>query len=329
MTTSVKSLTDLIVIGAGPAGLSCAIEAMKSGLTAKLLEKGSVVDSIRRFPVNMVWFSTPELLEIGGVPFVIPTLRPSRSDAVKYYQHVTRHFGLDVRQYEQVVSARKTPAGFQAKTEKGMIHEARFLVVATGYFDNPNRLGVPGEDLPHVRHYYDEAYAHIDRNVVVVGGRNSAAEAALDLFRNGARVTLIHRGEKLSDGIKYWILPDLENRIKAGEIAARFSTIVETIRENSVLVDGREGKIEIPADALYVLVGFHPDPAFLSSMGIQVDADTLAPLHSPDTLETTVPGLFVAGSVVAGKYNNKVFVENGRLHGRIIVDSLLKRKGNS
>jgi bacillithiol disulfide reductase len=182
---------------------------------------------------------------------------------------------------------------------------------------------VPGEDLPHVRHYYDEAYAYIDRNVVVVGGRNSAAEAALDLFRNGARVTLIHRGEKLSDGIKYWILPDLENRIKAGEIAARFSTVVETIREDSVLVDGRQGKIEIPADALYVLVGFHPDPAFLSSMGIQVDAETLAPLHSADTLETTVPGLFVAGSVVAGKYNNRVFVENGRLHGRIIVDSLL------
>ncbi len=295
----------------------------------KILEKGSVVDSIRRFPQNMIWFSTPELLEIGGVPFVIPTLRPSRSDAVKYYQRVTRYFGLDVRQYDPVVSARKTPAGFLVKTDKGMTHESRFLAVATGYYDNPNRLGAPGEDLPHVRHHYDEPYAHFGRNVVIVGGRNSAAEAALDLFRNGARVTLVHRGEKLSEGIKYWILPDLENRIKAGEIAASFCAVVETIRENSLLVGGSKGKTEIPADAVYVLIGFHPDPTFLSSMGVQVDPDSLAPLHSPDTLETTVPGLFVAGSVVAGKYNNRIFVENGRLHGRIIVDSLLKGKGNS
>ncbi len=316
-------------MGAGPAGLSCAIEAKKSGLTVRILEKGSVVDSIRRFPLAMVWFSTPELLEIGGVPFVIPTLRPSRLDAIKYYQRVTRHFRLDVRPNNPVVSARTTPAGFQVRTENGMTYESRYLVIATGYYDNPNRLGVPGEDLPHVRHYYDEAYAHFGRDVVVVGGRNSAAEAALDLFRNGARVTLIHRGEKLSEGIKYWILPDLENRIKAGEIKASFCTVVERIREDSILAGGKSGKTEIPADSVYVLIGFHPDPTFLSSMGVQVDADTLAPLHSPDTLETAVPGLFVAGSVVAGKHNNKVFVENGRVHGSIIVDTLLKMKGNS
>ncbi len=315
----------MIVVGAGPAGLSCAIEARKSGLTVRVLEKGNVVDAIRRFPLNMVWFSTPELLEIGGVPFVIPSVRPTRTDAVRYYHRVSRQFGLDVRPFDAVAGVSKTPAGFRVLTAKGRIHEARFLVVATGYFDHPNHLGATGEDLPHVRHYYDEPFAHFGRNVVVVGGRNSAAEAALDLYRNGARVTLVHRGEKLSEGIKYWILPDLENRLKAGEIAARFSAVVKEIREDDVLVGQRGGVTVIPADAVYVLLGFHPDPEFLTSLGIDVDPNTLAPVHTPETLETRVPGLFVAGSVVAGKNNNRVFVENGRLHGRTIVDVVLRR----
>ncbi len=318
---------DLIVVGAGPAGLSCAIEAKKSGLSARILEKGNIVESVCRFPLNMVWFSTPELLEIGGLPFVIPTVRPTRTDAVRYYHRVARHFGLDVRPYDAVVGVRRRAAGFSVETEKGEVHEGRFLVVATGYFDHPNQLGVPGEDLPHVRHYYDEPYAHFGRNVVVIGGRNSAVEAALDLFRNGARVTLVHRGERLSQGIKYWILPDIENRIKSGEISARFSAVVEGIRADGVLVRPREGREMISADAVYVLVGFHPDPGFLTSLGIGVDPETLAPLHAPDTLETGVKGLFVAGSVVAGKHNNEIFVENGRLHGRIIVDTLLRNMG--
>lgn len=318
---------DLIIVGAGPAGLSCAIEAGKSGLTTRILEKGSVVEAIRRFPTNLVWFSTPELLEIGEVPFVIPTIRPTRSDTVRYYQRVTRHFGLDVRPFDAVTGAERTPSGFRVVTEKGVVHEARYLIVATGYFDNPNRLGVPGEDLPHVRHYYDEPYAHFGQSVVVVGGRNSAAEASLDLFRNGARVTLVHRGERLSEGVKYWVQPDIENRIKSGEITARFSTVVESIQKDSVAMRGSEGKTTIPAGAVYILTGFHPDPGFLASLGIDTDPETLAPLHSLETLETLVPGLFVAGSVVAGKFNNRIFVENGRLHGRVIVDTVLGRKG--
>jgi len=316
---------DLIVVGSGPAGLACAIEARKSGLTVRVLDKGSVVDAIRHFPPNMVWFSTPELLEIGNIPFVITLLRPTRVDTIKYYQRVVRHFDLDVRTFDAVVQLQRTAGGFRVVTEKGVVHEARFVVIATGYFGNPNHLNVRGEDLPHVRHFYGEPYAHFGRDVVIVGGRNSAAEAALELYRNGARVTLVHRGEKLSEGVKYWILPDIENRIRAGEIAARFSSVVEEIRGDGVVVRGAVGKTVIPADAVFVLIGFHPDPEFLTALGINVAPDTLVPVHTAETLETNVPGLFVAGSVVAGKNNNMIFVENGRLHGRVIVDAILRR----
>jgi thioredoxin reductase (NADPH) len=322
-------VTDLVVIGAGPAGLSCAIEGRKSGLSVRVLEKGSVVDAIRRFPPNMVWFSTPELLEIGGVPFVIPTHRPTRLDTIKYYQRVARHFELDVRPFDAVVGLGPTAAGFRVVTEKGHVHEARFVVVATGYFDHPNFLNVPGEELPHVRHHYDEPFAYFARDVVVVGGRNSAVEAALDLYRNGARVTLIHRGKRLSEGVKYWILPDIENRITAGEITARFCSVVEEIRRDGIMVRGDDGETMIPADAVFVLIGFHPDTAFLGALGVAVAEGTLAPFHRQETLETNVPGLFVAGSVVAGIETNKIFVENGRHHGRVIVDAILVRLGSN
>jgi thioredoxin reductase (NADPH) len=200
-------MVDLIVVGSGPAGLSCGIEAVKSGLTVTVLEKGSLVDAIRRFPSNLVWFSTPELLEIGGVPFIVSTVRPTRVDSLKYYQKVVRHFGLDIRYFDAVTGIARANGFFQVQTARGVVHAGRDVVVATGYFDHPNRLGVSGEDLPQVSHYYDEPFRYFDRDVVVVGGRNSAVEASLDLFRNGARVRLIHRGERLSDGVKYWILP--------------------------------------------------------------------------------------------------------------------------
>jgi thioredoxin reductase (NADPH) len=238
---------------------------------------------------------------------------------------VARHFDLDIRTFDAVARLERTGGVFRVGTEKGVVYGARFVVIATGYFDHPNHLNVPGEDLPHVRHYYDEPYAYFGRNVVIVGGRNSAAEAALDLYRNGARVTVVHRGERLSEGVKYWILPDVENRIKAGEVAARFSSVVEEIRKDGVVVRGAQGKTVVPADAVFVLIGFHPDPEFLADLGVNVVLDTLAPVHAPETLETNVPGIFVAGSVVAGKNNNRVFVENGRLHGRVIVDAILRR----
>jgi len=318
-------MVDLIVVGSGPAGLSCAIEAVKSGLTATVLEKGSLVDAIRRFPANLVWFSTPELLEIGNIPFIVSAVRPTRVDTLKYYQKVVRHFQLDVRYFDPVVGVKRQDGSFLVRTANGATHAGRNIVVATGYFDHPNKLGVPGEDLPHVSHYYDEPFRYFDRDIVVVGGRNSAVEASLDLFRNGGRVTLIHRGERLSEGVKYWILPDIENRIKAGEVHAQFQSSVLEIRPGTVIVRGPSGVSELKADFLFVLIGFHPDTIHLKEYGVEIEPETLAPRHNPETLETNVPGIYVAGSVVAGRNNNKIFVENGRLHGAVIAGSILDR----
>jgi thioredoxin reductase (NADPH) len=313
---------DLIVIGAGPSGLSCAIEAKGAGLSTIVLEKGSVVDYIRRFPTNLVWFSTPELLEVGNVPFVISTVRPTRVDTLNYYHKVVDHYGLDVRTFDAVEDVRKVNGIFVAKTASDKSYEGRNVVVATGYFDHPNQLGVHGEDLPHVAHYYGEPFEYFGTDVVVVGGRNSAVEASLDLYRHGARVTLVHRGERLSEGIKYWILPDIENRLKANQIRSLFSSTVVEIRRGEVTIRSSEGERIVKTDFVFVLIGFHPDTQLLEKFGIRIDRETLAPCVGKG-FETNIPGLYVAGSVVAGKFNNKIFVENGRLHGGEIVKAIL------
>lgn len=317
-----KKVADVVIVGAGPSGLSCAIEAKNEGLSVIVLEKGSLVDYIRRFPANLVWFSTPELLEIGGVPFVISTVRPTRVDTLNYYQKVVRVHALDVRCFDPVRTIRPSPEGFEIGTARGVQYRARHVVVATGYFDNPNRLGVPGEDLPHVRHYYDEPFMYFDCDVVVVGGRNSAVEAALDMYRHGARVRLVHRGDRLSEGVKYWILPDMENRLKAGEIRASFRSTVVGIDAGGVTVKTPRGIEMVPAAFVFVLIGFHPDVTHMAEFGIRINPESLAPEHDPATFRTNVPGLYVAGSAVAGKYNNRIFVENGRLHGRVIVEAI-------
>jgi thioredoxin reductase (NADPH) len=317
---------DLIVVGGGPSGLSCAIEATRSGLSVVVLEQGSVVDAIRRFPRGLTWFSTPELLEIGNLPFVISTVRPTRTDALNYYQKVVRHFKLDCRYYDVVEDVRKAGASFRVTTASGKIYDGYNVVIATGYFDHPNRLNVPGESLPHVMHYYDEPFKYFDCDVVVVGGKNSAVEAALDLFRHDARVTLVHRGETLSQGVKYWILPDIENRIKSGQVHGLFRTTVRDIKTKSVVLNTPEGEREIPGDFVFVLIGFRPDTEHLRRFGIEIDPETLAPCYSEKTFETNVPGLYVAGSLVAGRNNNKVFVENGRLHGAAIVEAILSKR---
>lgn len=317
---------DVIIVGAGPAGLSCAIEVRKADMSVLVLDKGSIVDSIRRFPTSLVWFSTPDLLEIGDIPFVVPTVRPTRIDALNYYQKVAQHYGLNVHTHEAVRAIAVSPDGFRVSTDR-QTYGAESVVLATGYFDHPNRLRVPGEDLPHVFHYYTEPYQHHGCDVVVVGGRNSAVEAALDLYRHGARVTIVHRGQRLSDGVKYWILPDIENRIKAGEISTLFESAVKEMHPDHVAVLTPNGTVGVPARFVFVLIGFHPDTDTLSRWGIAIDPDTLAPSHNPATLETNVRGLYVAGSVVAGKNNNKVFVENGRLHGAIIVAAIRARRG--
>lgn len=319
-------MTDVLIIGAGPSGLACAIEARKAGLSAIVLDKGSIVDAIRRFPTNLVWFSTPELLEVGDVPFVISTVRPSRVDTIKYYQRVVLHYGLDVRTLDAVEEVIQLAEGFSVITASGRRYAALNVVVATGYYDDPNRLGVPGEDLPIVSHYYREPYEFFGKQVTVIGGRNSAVEAALDLYRNGVKVTLIHRGPELSKGVKYWILPDIENRIKNGEISAHFSATVSEIRTEGVRIRTPDGEREVPSDYSFVLIGFHPDTRHLQRYGVQINPETLGPVHNEQTLETNVAGLFVCGSIVAGKNNNKIFVENGRLHGRNVIDAIIRRR---
>jgi thioredoxin reductase (NADPH) len=319
-------MVDILVIGAGPAGLSCAIEARRAGLGSLVLDKGSLVDAIRRFPTDLTWFSTPELLEIGDVPFVISAVRPTRVDTLNYYRKVVSHYGIDVRTFDAAVSVERAGGAFTVGTASGASFGARAVVVATGYFDHPNRLGVPGEDLPHVLHYYDEPFRWAGQDVVVVGGRNSAVEAALDLYRHGARVTLVHRGAALSGGVKYWILPDILNRMKAGEINGMFEAAVREFRPGSVVMDAAGGSRDLVARCAYVLIGFLPDEAQLRRFGLTLDPVTLAPVADPETFETGIPGLFVAGSVVAGRETNRIFVENGRLHGRAIVATLLARR---
>lgn len=318
---------DIVIVGSGPSGLACAIEAKRAGLSTVILEQGSVADAIRRFPTNLVWFSTPELLEIGNVPMIVPTVHPTRVDTLGYYQRITTLFDLDVRTFDAVEMIQRVEDKFITTTGKGRTYSSSTVIVATGYFDHPNHLNVEGEDLPHVLHYYDEPQKYFGTTVAVVGGRNSAVEASLDLYRHGARVSLIHRGPKLSEGVKYWILPDIENRIKAGQIQAYFDSTVTQITPTELQIQLGGSQKSIKADFVFVLIGFHPDTVQLQKFGVRIDPENLAPASDSATFETNVPGLFVAGSAVAGKNNNKIFVENGRLHAFSIIPSIVKRIG--
>jgi thioredoxin reductase (NADPH) len=316
---------DLIVVGAGPAGLAVAIAAHKAGLDYEVLEKGVLVNGIFRFPRHMTFFTTPELLEIGGMPFVTPYEKPTQTEALKYYRRVVDAYDLRITLGEEVVSLARgrTRDGprFRLRTRSGT-RRTGSVVLATGYYDNPNLLGIPGEDLPHVSHYYTEPHSYYRKRVVVVGGKNSAAIAALELYRAGAAVTLVHRRPQLADSVKYWIRPDILNRIREGAITARFNTCVVEIRDASVLVDHGGQRAEIPAAAVFLLTGYHPDTALLRSAGARVDEATLVPEHDPQTLETNVPGLYVAGALVSGRHTSRIFIENGRFHGEAIVGSI-------
>jgi thioredoxin reductase (NADPH) len=319
---------DLIIVGAGPTGLACGIEAERHGLTCLLLEKGCVVNSLYHYPVNMVFFTTPDLLEIGDLPMVSVREKPTRIEALKYYRLVTQHFGLAVRQYEEVRKIEGSDGGFTVHTARsdGVLgrYEARKLILSTGYYDKPNLLGIPGESLPKVFHYYREAHPYYDCDVAVIGGRNSAAEVALDLYRHGARVTLIHRTSRLSDKIKYWVRPDLENRIQHKEIQALFDTEVVEIRPDCILVSSvhpATGAQRQPLknDFVFAMTGYHPDTDFLQRAGVAVEPPRMRPRCDPDTLESNVPGVYLAGVIIAGLDTNEIFIENGRFHGKQIV----------
>jgi thioredoxin reductase (NADPH) len=326
-------IRDVIVVGGGPAGLATAIAAKKAGLDHLVLEKGALVNSLLHYPTNMVFFTTPELLEIGGMPFVSPNEKPTRQEALRYYRRVTDAYELDIAFDEQVVAVGREQIGGEslfavdARSTRGVrrgLH-ARAVVIASGAYDVANRLGVPGEDLPQVSHYYTDPHAYFRKPVVVVGGKNSAAEAALDLFRNGTRVTLVHRRATLGESIKYWVKPDIENRIAEGSIAALFNTTVVEIRPTTVVVSRAGATEEIPADAVFLLTGYRSDTALLQASGVDIDPATCGPVHNPETFETNVPGLFVVGAVVAGVQSGKIFIENGRFHGQVAVKEIAKR----
>ena len=386
------SVRDLIIVGAGPSGLSAAIAAKQHDLDYQVLEQGSLVNSIYRFPPQMVFFTTPELLEIGGIPFVSPYEKPTRSEALRYYRKVMDKFDLQVAFGETVLSVTREadhddqpqntrnpqstsdqersavsassavnghPPVFAIETRSARgvrrVRHAQSVILAIGYYDRPNVLGIPGEELPHVHHYYGEPHPFYRQRVVIVGGGNSAAESALEMHRAGAHVTIVHRHAELKPTIKYWVRPDIENRIKEGSIAARFDAEVKEIRPTSVLVTptapGRgpasaldpatisgsprtpsrvesEGDLELPADAVFLLTGYHADWDLMAAAGIDL-TERRAPRLDPETCETTVPGLFVAGGAVAGLDTGNIFIENGRFHGEKIVEVIAGRLDRS
>ena len=325
-----EQIWDVIIVGGGPAGLSCAIEAGRQGLKALVLEKGCLTNSIFHYPVNMVFFTSRELLEIGDIPFACANLKPTRQEALEYYRRVTDCFRLNIHFQEWVMAVDGADGEFQVGTQGREVapqeYRARKVVLATGYYDLPNRLGVPGEDLPKVSHYYTEAHPYFRSQVAVIGGGNSAAEAALDLYRHGAVVTLIHRGKELSPNIKYWVRPDLENRLKEGSIRALFETKVKEILADSVLVETAQGEsLRIENDFVFALTGYHPDFDFLRRAGVALDPESQRPCCDVETRQSNVPGLYLAGVIVAGVKTNEIFIENGRFHGKQIVADI-KRK---
>jgi len=319
---------DLICIGAGPTGLACAIEAVRAGLKPVVIDKGAICNSIYHYPVNMVFFTTPELLEIGDLPLVSPAEKPTRVEALKYYRKAAEHYGLTVRLYEQVTRLDGREGHFIVSTETARGAERAYrgakVVVATGYYDLPNELRVPGEDLPHVSHYYTEPHEYWKQDVVVVGGKNSAAEAALDLWRNGARVSMVHRKAELGSTIKYWVRPDIQNRIAAGQIPMHWSSTVKEITPDSVVIENGAGQQRLPAKRVFLLTGYHPDFEFIESLGVKLDPLTKKPEMDPETHESNVPGLYLAGVVIGGKHTSEIFIENGRFHGKQIVQALTR-----
>jgi thioredoxin reductase (NADPH) len=320
---------DLICIGAGPTGLACAIEARRAGLRALVIDKGCLCNSLYHYPGNMVFFTTPELLEIGDLPLTCAGEKPTRVEALKYYRKTAEHYALELRLYERVERVEGSDGQFVVHTKtihgEPRTYPAAKITVATGYYDLPNWLGIPGEDLPHVSHYYTEAHACWGQDVVVIGGKNSAAEAALDLYRAGARVTLVHRRPELGATIKYWVRPDIENRIKAGQVRAMFSTRVTRITPDVVWVEDGSGQHALPAMQVFALTGYHPDFAFLRSLGIALDTQTNKPAMNLETLESNVPGIYLAGVVIGGNHTSEIFIENGRFHGKQIIAALTGR----
>lgn len=317
---------DVVIVGAGPCGIAAAIAIQRAGWRALVIEASCVVSSIARYPTYLTFFSTAERLEIGAIPFIVATEKPSRRDALAYYREVVERCALWVRQYERVEKIERDGADFIVHSRLRHGEErtttTRAVVIATGYFDSPNHLGVPGENLPHVSHRYVEGHEAFMRDALVVGGKNSAAEAALDLYRSGARVMMVYHGDALSPSVKPWVAPDLLNRITEGHIKTRWRSRVVAIEPSDVVLDTPHGAERVAADHVYLLTGYTPEHVLLRQLGASVDPGTGIPVHDPATMETDVPGVFIAGVISAGNDANKVFIENGRGHGELIARRL-------
>lgn len=317
---------DAVIVGAGPTGLACGIELKRRGLSAVLIDKGCVVNSLYHYPPNMVFFTTPELLEIGDIPMTALNEKPVRTEALKYYRRVADHYGLDIRQYQRVERVTGEDGAFVTHATDRLgcpqQYESRKVILSMGYYDVPNKLNVPGEELPKVIHYYKEAHPYYNHDVLVVGAKNSAAIAALELWWTGARVTLVHRGPAIHANVKYWIKPNIENRIKNGEIPAHFRSTVEEIREDAVRLRTPEGEKWLKNDFVFAMVGYRPDTEFLAAHGIEFDPETGRPYTDPETLESDRKGMYLAGVLVAGMHTNEIFIENGRFHGKKIAEAI-------
>lgn len=324
MKTTSQTETEVIIIGAGPIGLACGIELSKRGVSHLILEKGSLVNSIFLYPTNMTFFSTSERLELGDVPFISHQIKPNRKEALEYYRRVTAHYNLNIHLYEKVEKIVREDGGFRVLSEKES-YRSRFVVIATGFYAQPQLMGVPGEDLPKVRHYYDEPHPYSGQKIAVIGAGNSAVDAALETYRAGAEVTMIIRGSELKSSIKYWVKPDIENRIKEGSIKALFGARVKEIKLNSIIVEDDDGIRSIPNDFVLAMTGYRPDYTLLKKVGIRVGDDPFkTPYYNEDTYQTNVQGLYLAGVICGGLNTSKWFIENARSHATSIAEHIFE-----
>ena len=334
MSDSVLSceIFDVLVIGAGPTGMACAIEAQRAGFRSVLVDKGCLCNSLFHYPSHMTFFTTSELLEIGDIPFPSPHAKPTRNEALEYYRKVAMFYKLNVRAYQRVEQVTGEDLHFEVRTKdefgRETVYATRKVVVATGYYDLPNLMNIPGETLPKVHHYYNDPHPYYELDVLVIGGKNSAAIAALELWRHGARVTMAHRGAAMHKHVKYWILPDVENRIKNGEITAYFNTSVTRIDADTVTLATPQGERVLANDAVLAMTGYRPDFEFLESLGVGIEGEYRCPRCDPRSLESNVPGIYLAGVIIAGDRTNEIFIENGRFHGRQIAEDLKQKLGS-
>lgn len=325
MATSEKQHFEVLIIGAGPIGLACGIEAQKAGKSYVIIDKGTLVNSLYNYPVFMTFFSTSERLEIGGVPFVSINPKPNRNEALEYYRRVTEKFQLNVKLFEEVFSCQKQENGlFQVETAKAN-YEAENVIIATGFYDVPNLMNIPGEDLPKVIHYYKDPHYYAFSKVLVVGANNSSVDVALETFRKGAKVTMVIRGNDMGPNVKYWVRPDIENRIKEGSIKAYFESNLKEVKEQTAVISTPEGDIEIENDFVAAMTGYQPNFKLLEKLGVTLD-ENQTPIHNAETMETNLPGLYLAGVVCGGMDTHKWFIENSRIHAEQIIKDIAAKR---